>query len=334
MLNACKIINNLAEITHDINAFRDIAMSLIPSYPSLLSRADMAKLRFTLDFLSPCRFSPYSLLNLRQRLLACGREFPGTQTEGLFSPALSDDPAALRRFQKPSPAFVLRPPPAGRLVWQEGDTLDLDVLFLGGGLQQIPFFLSLLRALGNCGLLAGDEGRFEVAAIACQAATGSWRALSPGRHAASLSPDVISLGMYLDEQLPLSLPVLLEVTTPARLVAAGRVLRRPRFVQLFPFMLRRVTSMLYYHCHLEPVDDPGSLLAAANQVEAVWQATSWHDWRELGEGGAVGKVGGLTGELRLDGAGLEELSWIILLAALFGIGRGAAFGSGQLRLTC
>jgi hypothetical protein len=108
-------------------------------------------------------------------------------------------------------------------------------------------------------------------------------------------------------------------------------LRRPRFIQLFPFMLRRVTSLLYHHCHLEPVDDPGRLLAAAGTVAETWATSAWVDWRELGDEGDARRIGGFTGQFQLAGEGLDELGWVVLLATLFGLGRGAAYGAGQVR---
>jgi len=249
----------------------------------------------------------------------------------IFSPPLSSDPAAVRRFQKPAPAFILQPKTLAMVDGEEGDTLELEVLFLGDGLQQMGIFLDILRELGRCGLFAG-EGRFEVTSAVCRTAAGHWRPLAIGAKERLAPTDVIALGTYLDEWLPLPSPVRLRFVTPARLVAAGRTLRRPRFSQLFPFMLRRVTSMLYYHCNLEPLDDPCPLLATAGQVESSWQVCHWDDWRELGGRDEDGKIGGISGDLQLTADSFDEVGWVIVLASLFGIGRGAAFGSGQIQL--
>ena len=306
-------------------------MSFPPLYPPLLARADLARVRFTLELLTPCRLAPFALLGLRQGLLRCARDFSGGELAQLFNPPVSSDPTAVRRFQKPAPALVLRPLTLGPFAGEEGDTLELELLFLGDGLQQIEVFLEILRELGRCGLSTGD-GRFEVTAAACQTAVGHWPPLAIGGKEKLAPPDVIALGSWLDERLPLASPVTLKFVTPARLVAAGRTLRRPRFAQLFPFMLRRVTSMLYYHCNLEPIDDPLPLLATAGKVEANWQSCRWDDWRELGEGGGGGRIGGVSGAMSLAAASFDEIGWVVALATLFGIGRGAAFGSGQIQL--
>lgn len=298
----------------------------------MLERADFAIARFSLDLLSPCRLEPYALLGLRRGLRQAARELPAAQIDRLFSPELSSDPVALRRFQKPAPPFVLRSGPWLHGVdLQEGDALELEVLFLGDGVRMIDDFALILRNFGNDGLAHG-EGCFEIAGVTFRSAADGWHPCRPMPVKADSSCEVLSIGAWLDGLLPLPAPLSLEFVTPTRLVTNGRALRRPHFSQLLPFMLRRVTSMLYYHCDLEPVDDPAALLAMAGLVETTWDTASWIDWRELGEQGASRKVGGLTGRLHLSGEGADDWGWIVALATLFGIGRSAAYGAGQIRI--
>ena len=125
------------------------------------------------------------------------------------------------------------------------------------------------------------------------------------------------------------MPVTLEFITPLRLLAGGRLLRRPSFVQLFPFLLRRVTSLLYSHCDLEPGADPALLLQTARTCRATWRELHWCDWRETG---GQELVGGLLGRVELDGPELNSLLWVLLLATLAGAGKGATYGAGRSRL--
>jgi hypothetical protein len=90
--------------------------------------------------------------------------------------------------------------------------------------------------------------------------------------------------------------------------------------------------MLHAHCDLEPISEPIRLLDTASRIEAEWLDSRWIDWRDIGEEGESGTIGGCAGRLRLAGPGLEDLLWVILLATLFGIGKGAAYGAGQCRL--
>lgn len=307
-------------------------MTLYPAYPPGLAAAEMAMVRFDLDLLTPCVLELENLLGLRRLLLQAAGVLPTLRRTALFEPPLSHDSAALRRFQKPAPPFVIRSVETLRGDHQEGDRLQLEVLFLGTGTLTIADFIVVLQNLGVYGLVSG-QGRFELGKAQSQGGDGKWRPFwRDRRETAEPVPELVRLDQWLDRNWPEALPLLLELTTPARLVAGGRVLRRPRFDQLFPFLLRRVSSMLHAHCAIEPVDEPSVLLEAAAHLEAEWLGSRWIDWRELGSEGITDSVGGLVGRLRLNEPGLGELLWIVLLATLFGIGKGAAYGAGGCRL--
>lgn len=302
---------------------------MYPHYPGALKNGEFAVVRFELDLLDHRPVTLDQLLGLRGSLRRTAIDLLGERALPLFDPPLSADPVAIRRYQKPAPGFVLKPEPGRLGILPPGESLRLDVLFLGSALPAVEDFFATLRLLGERGL-AGGELPFEIAGISALGPDGCWQPLwHAGQRRHRVVPCLIGLDQWLERRWPAP-PCRLTFFTPLRLVADGRVLRRPRFAQLFPFLLRRVTSLLHAYCALEPVDDPGALLRLADTVEASWSETSWIDWREAGTGMATG---GLTGDLTVAGPAMEELLWIVVLASLFGVGKGAAYGAGQFRVT-
>ena len=304
-------------------------MNHYPVYPPGLVQGEFAGVRFAIDMLTGCRLEPGTLLALRRPLRQAAAEALGESARALFDVPLSNDQWSLRRHQKPAPGFVLHVTRHELGQMMEGDRLELEFLLLGSAAQSIGDLVAIIRQLGIHGLAHG-EGCFEIAEICCLSSAGGWQRLgSVALQGAGVTPELIRLDHWLDDYWPPRVPVLLEFDTPLRLVAAGRVLRRPRFEQLFPFLLRRVTSMLHAYCVLEVVDDPAPLLQAARSCRAAWQSIDWLDWRETER---PEKVGGLLGTLRIDGPELDAILWVLLLATLFGVGKGAAYGSGHCRL--
>ncbi len=247
----------------------------------------------------------------------------------MFDAAPSTDLQAVRRHQKPAPGFVLHPGAPLHRDLLEGDRLELDCLFLGVAVIAIGDFLEILRHVVRSGLGPGT-GRYELVAVQALGTSGEWRPLGTASQARQEPvPDLIRLDHWLDGHWPDRLPVTLEVVSPLRLLAEGRVLRAPRFDQLFPFLLRRVTSMLHTYCDLDLVEEPALLIDAARRIRASWIDRRWCDWRDAG---AHGMIGGVVGSLQLAGPALDEVLWILSLAPLFGIGKGAAYGAGSCRL--
>jgi hypothetical protein len=310
---------------------------LNPPWPGALADVDVSKLRFVIDFLSPCSLQPADFLGLGRVLRLTGRQLFDSQDvsvsqqwEALFQPQVSDDPVARRKFQKPAPAFVMTMPLEDRLDVDVGDRLILEVLFIGTGISSIHHFLRSLLHLGQLGLVAG-EGRYDVIEVEALQPEGKferiWRQTEP---VSSLTCPVQSL-LWLVQKEQVRDRIVLNFVTPTRLMRDGKPLRQPRFSHVFPFMLRRVTSILHAHCGLEVCDDPGQLIMCASEIETEAKQLSWQDWRSVTKSKDL-SVGGFVGQLKIAGGGIEEIFWVLAVASLLGIGKGATYGAGRVEV--
>jgi hypothetical protein len=314
--------------------------SFTPIIPDILKQVDVSRLRFGLVFLSSCTVEPADFLNFRRLLqMSDGcqgdRQEDGTPgaREALFRPPVSTDPVARRKFQKPAPAFVLQIPIDASKTFQAGDQLGLDVLFVGNGIPLSQLFLRQLIHIGERGLVNG-EGCFDVATVHAlgtpaddDAQLLTWQQNQP---LSALYSAIIPLNWLLSDH-PAPAQRTLRFQTPARLLVRGKPLRTPGFRQLFPFMLRRVTSMLHAHAGVDLLDDPGPLREKADRLVTLSTDLSWHDWRPI-TGDRRQRIGGFLGEVTIAGPELADLDWILATAALLGIGKGAAYGAGHFEI--
>lgn len=304
------------------------------SFPDPLDKADFTRLIFYLDFEDGFELSLEAFLRLRRSLLQAAKQVPrdsvnGLEAEDLFEPPLANDPVARRRFQRPAPSFVLRPPLNHLGLVEAGETVPLEILFLGEGLKQIPLFVQVLNHLGTQGFFQG-KGRYAVHRIAAVNASEQpqdlWHA---GDDLYQIAPAVSNVKWWLEScRAPLS-TVRLTFLTPTRLLSDGKPLFDPTFDQLFPFILRRVTSMLYAHCWLELVNDPAHLLECARTTTADLHNLHWEDWRTLS---GRQDLGGILGSVTVEGPDLNELLWVLYLGALFQVGKGATYGAGYYQI--
>jgi hypothetical protein len=310
----------------------------IPDWPEKLLDVDIVKARFVFEMKSPCVLQPSDILGLGRLLRTAGRQLFDpqdtmalSQWRALFQPSLSTDPVALRKFQKPAPAFVISMPVMQKELFSAGDRFALEVLFIGTGIPLIHEFLRSLIHIGKLGLVGG-EGRFEVVELfnlePDQSEGLVWR---QGEPLESLACSVQSLSWLLSRGQAQK-QFNLRFITPTRLMVHGKPLRKPSLQKVFPFMLRRITSMLHAHCQLEVLDDPATLLDLVDQLETVSARMTWSDWRSL-HGRQGLSVGGFIGEMTVRGSALPELYWVFAAASLFGIGKGATYGAGQFELS-
>jgi hypothetical protein len=301
-------------------------------YPVRLHSVDFVRIRFQLEFQEPYLLTLEAALRLRRNLRQALHPAESEYFQQLFEPPLPSDPVAVRRFQRPSPLFVLLPPSDLPRTLLEGDLLDLEVLFWGTGVHQLGDFSLVLQALGAAGWHRG-EGRFNLVQLgATNHAGGCERIWQVGQSPLNLAPPVLSAAWWLEESGVWEAPLQLEFLSPARILSGGRPLFQPNFVRLFPFFLRRVTSMVHACCGVEILDDPEPLLKASSAVIETSNTLHWSDWRTL-EGESSQELGGVTGSVFLQGDILPEILWILNLASLMNLGKGASYGAGHFRLS-
>lgn len=303
--------------------------------PGGLQAVEFATLHFILEFQENFRLTPEILLRLRRDLRRGGRRALDGEDErfaALFDPDLSSDPFSRRRYQRPGPPFALSFDGVRAGEYEAGDRFELSVNFFGRGIQAAADFGRALRELGRMGLFRG-QGGFELAAIVAEDAAGDRRQIwQEGMALIQLVPPVIDAAWWIESLGASGDAFRLRFVTPARILSRGRPLFRPSFSRLFPFMLRRATSMAHAHCGVELVDDPRTLLEAAVRPSRGTDSLVWEDWRSLKGDDREQDLGGVTGSLRLEGAGSEEILWVPALCSLMNLGKSAAWGGGHFRL--
>lgn len=300
--------------------------------PKKLGAAEFAVVHFQLQFKESFLGGRGALLGLRRGLRRAGRHvLPGCAEgsfDALFDPPLAADQAARRRYQRPGPPFAILSAADYPQACAAGDVFDLTATFWGDGVSRVEDFARVLRVLGPAGLRRG-EGGCELVAIEAEDAAGCREKI--WQEGESLSGVEVPRGdaaWWLATRLPAS-PLTLGFATPARLMHRGRPLFRASFERLFPFILRRVTSMLHAHCNLELVDDPRPLLLCAAQVATTCNQLGWEDWRSLEGDGGGQDLGGVSGSVGLEGVVLDDIAWVLGLGSLMNLGKGAAYGAGR-----
>lgn len=310
-------------------------MNLISSF----ARAEFVVLRFDLKLLEAIDLDMATLLRLRRNLRAAGQyalyeQAPAVGGQpnrfgALFSPPLAADPVARRRFQRSSAAFVLQPKSEMCRYYQRGEVLSLAVVLWGGQQQQIADFALTLQTLGQTGLRY-DAGKFSLVAIYGEDSslqqTLLWQA---GQSLCNLNSPLRDGSWWLGGALPTGDGIRLRFITPARLMNRQRPLFQADFYSLLPFILRRVSSMLYSHCRLEVISDVAQILALAEQVVVTDNQLHWQDWRAVGPDATRQQpLGGVLGSLGLRGAVLQDLLPYLALGSLMNLGKNAAYGAG------
>lgn len=302
-------------------------------------QAEFVKLQFMLRFNEVITVDLATLLRLRRSLRAAANYcFMGHRQNNenrfgrLFSPDLSHDPVARRQFQKSSPAFVLQFDDEQLGIYQRGDLMPLNVIIWGGNLDSVNDFAHVVTVLGKTGL-RHDAGRFEIVEISAEDSACRLQKIWSHEEPFNAFVAPVRDGDWWLNSCALECDhVQLQFLTPARLIVKQRPVFQPTFKVIFPFILRRVTSMLYSHCCCDLEVDTQALFGAAESVETQENKLKWNDWRELKGIDSHHPLGGIEGTIDLYGPSLIDLIPYLYLGSLMNLGKNAAYGAGRYRI--
>ena len=159
------------------------------------------------------------------------------------------DPEGVRGQDLPRP-YVLEPPLDGRTRLAPGERLTFGLTLLGAALPLFPYVVQALRRLEEIGLGKGTAGgrRGRVRLVEAWAANPLSGERQPVLHAGETTvqmPDVPVTAKQV-QAVATHWPrarLALQFLTPTRLVAEGRLVRRPEFGVLFHRLWQRLADL-------------------------------------------------------------------------------------------
>lgn len=303
-----------------------------------LAKIVYARIKFKLEFQEVFTLKREMFMQLRREFFRIAKHASIDKKEfsvallAMLDPELSPDPYARRLFQKPSPPFIIMPPDIEETHVDSGESVGLNVIFMGNLNKYVALFSSLLQLLGQFGFYKG-EGRFELVGVWGEDQTGNRLEIPVATSAINqLTVPQISLNWLVEEKMPYDRSIGLNFITPARLLSNNKPLFKPCIAGIFPFILRRVTSMLHAWGGIELTDEPQYLISSVAQIEVIFSDLHWQDWRTMNGDHLKQDLGGIVGSLILGRIESDEILTIILLAEILNVGKSAAYGCGHFNI--
>lgn len=232
--------------------------------------------------------------------------------------------------QVPRP-YVLEPPEQNRHTVKAGDRFEFRLVLIGRAIECLPYFVFTFGALGEIGLGA-DRGKYRVAEVHHEGLTETRRIYSESDGLLRPAGDRLTVAAVVG-QLALRRRVTVHFRTPTRIVSDGKPCMAPSFQDLVRALLRRLSSLCYFHCGGElEVDFPGLIVRAA-AVSTVASRLRWHEQerfsgrqkQSIAMGGVVGDV---TFELP-DGEAGAAFGPLLAAGEWVHVGKGAVMGLGK-----
>jgi hypothetical protein len=312
----------------------------------MLDKLRIAKYRFTLQAVERLELPPYKGTTLRGafgnvfKRLACSQ--PGQvcgdcllQTTCayayVFETPLPADAEVLRTYQDIPHPFVLEPPLDERTAYEPGDSLTFNLILIGRGTSYLPYFILTFQELGRLGIGRGRK-EFRLKDVMAVNPVSGVEALLFSCTDGGLRNEDLSIGYAQIEEEASKIPdnrLAVRFLTPTKLKHAGVYVQQPPFHVLLRGILRRVSSLYYFHCGERWQADYRGYVDAAKEVRTVDAKTKWVDWeRYSSRQKRRVAMGGFVGEVSYEGK-LAKLRPLVLLGDIIHVGKATSFGQGK-----
>lgn len=153
--------------------------------------------------------------------------------------------------QLPRP-FVIEPPEADhQQVYRPGDRFAFRLVLIGRGIDYLPYFLFTFRELGRTGL-GVDRGRYTLAEVHAEGVHGTRLLYRADEGVLHDDDERVGADQLAGAVAALRGPRLaIDFLTPTRIQSDGVVRQSLSFQDLLRALLRRLSSLCYFHCGSE-----------------------------------------------------------------------------------
>jgi len=252
----------------------------------------------------------------------------------IFETSPPENTQVLSQYESITKPFVLQPPMDFKTNYQKGEILAFNLVLFGKAIAYLPYFILAFKELGDAGI--GKFRRpFSLERIVAEnpfiAQEEEIYSQSEGK---VLNSDlsVNKCDLLANLQNGSINEINIEYQTMTKIKSGDIFVRHIEFHMLIRALLRRLSSVYYFHHGLEwKIDFPG-LIKKAEQVERVLDHTRWEDWeRYSSRQDAKIKMGGVVGKVIYKGE-LSEFLPILKLGELLHVGKSSTFGMGRYKI--
>ncbi|MBM4467184.1 MAG: CRISPR system precrRNA processing endoribonuclease RAMP protein Cas6 [Chloroflexi bacterium] len=251
----------------------------------------------------------------------------------LFEPSPPPNAEVLRTYSDIPLPFVIEPPLDRRTRYGPEETLSFRLVLIGRAMARLAYFVVVFQQLGDAGL-GSQRAKYALERVeAVQPWSGEAVILyEDGALVRGASGLAVDYGMVAKRAEALGADggtITLNFLTPTRLKHEGQYVVHPEFHVLIRNILRRVSSLYYFHCGERWETDYRGIIEAARGVRLAEARTGWVEWERYSRRQeATMKLGGFVGRVVYQGD-WEPFAALLILGQLVHVGKACVFGHGK-----
>lgn len=255
----------------------------------------------------------------------------------IFETAPPPGSEALRNYENIPRPFILEPPLEDRTEYGPGEKICFNLILIGRAINFLPYFIVAFRELGEMGI-GRMRKKYRLAEIRSVDLKNNETSViySHEDHlvrntGTSLHVNIINDFKALNNGSSAG-GATLEFQTMTRIKYEEGYTKRLEFHMIVRSLLRRLSSLAYFHHGWELDLDFTGLIRQAAQVSIIEDNTRWVDWeRYSSRQDNKMNLAGLVGRVTYGGP-VSVFAPLLRLGELTHVGKGAVFGMGKYKI--
>lgn len=246
------------------------------------------------------------------------------------TPTPPDSKVLSKSSHVPHP-FVLEPPLEDKRIYGKNEALAFSLVLIGRAIEYLPYFVYAVEELGRMGI-GKSRGKYNLIEVIGLGINGEVKVFSERERrflnsGPKITPDKIMIGR--NERIE---KIEIRFLSPARFVYEEKLTEDIEFHILLRSLLRRLSSLMYFHCGKRLDMDFRDVIEKAGTIRIVENGLVWKDWMRHSSRQDSWRVsGGVVGSISYQGP-LQDFLPLLWLGEYIHIGKQTSFGLGQLRV--
>ncbi|MDR4497171.1 MAG: CRISPR system precrRNA processing endoribonuclease RAMP protein Cas6 [Candidatus Scalindua sp.] len=251
----------------------------------------------------------------------------------VFETAPPEDTKVLRLYRAVPHPFVIEPTLNGDRIIKQGDSIRFNLILIGRAVDYLPYFIFTFTELGKQGL-GKNRSKFTLEKVEAMGIDGE------GEPIYTRDSEILKNNYPLLDASQLNHMdrrgnnnnIEVEFLTPLRVKYEGKITDTIEFHVLFRNLIRRISSLYYFHCGRELECDFREMIEEAKSIKTSSIRLHWFDWERYSTRQKQKMtLGGVLGNVQYEG-NLEPFLQLLKLGEYIHVGKGTSFGLGKYRI--
>lgn len=238
----------------------------------------------------------------------------------------------LSKYRSIPRPFIIEPPLEKKREYSPGEIFSFNLILIGRAIEYLPYFIFTFSRLGDVGL-GREKARYKLIRVESSNNFQKKEIIYDGEHQTLKNVNIqIDISSIFSSLVVRNQPILIKFITPMRIKYQGSYTSYPHFHILLRSLLRRLSSLLYFHCGKELNINYKEVIRESEEIKVSDVSVEWVDWERYSNRQEQRmKLGGFIGSALYKGD-IGKFLPFLKIGEYTHLGKAAVFGLGKYEL--